>query len=66
MKKYNAIIFYKLETNKKVRKYRNITNLEAFIKFIMNTDAWYCNLYDAKNQKFIKRIYLDYLKKALI
>jgi hypothetical protein len=59
MQKYNAIIFFKPEKQKKVRKYRNITNLPAFMRFMQGLDAWYCNLYDAKTKLFYKRMYLD-------
>ena len=59
MKNYNAIIFFKPEANKKVRKYRNISNLPAFIIFTQSLNAWYCNIYDAKTKKYYKRIYLD-------
>ena len=59
MNKFNAIIFFRPELQKKVRKYRNITNLPAFIIFIRNLDAWYINLYDAKTRQFYKRVYLD-------
>ena len=59
MKNYNAIIFFRPEVNKKVRKYRNISNLPAFIIFMQGLNAWYCNLYDAKTKQYYKRIYLD-------
>jgi hypothetical protein len=59
MNKYNAIVFFKPETNKKVRKYRNISNLAGFIKFIQGLDAWYINFYDAKSRDFFKRLYID-------
>jgi len=59
MNKYNAIVFFKPETKKKVRKYRNISNLPSFIRFVQGIDAWYCNLYDAKSKDFFKRMYLD-------
>jgi hypothetical protein len=59
MNYYNAIVFFKPETNKKVRKYRNISNLPNFIRFVQGLDAWYINFYDAKSRNFYKRMYLD-------
>jgi hypothetical protein len=59
MNNFNAIVFFKPESDKKVRKYRNITNLLAFIRFIKGLDAWYINFYNANTREFYERMYLD-------
>ena len=55
---FNAIVFFKPETGKKPRKYRNITKLPNFLKFALISGGWYVNLYNGKDKKFERREYL--------
>ena len=57
-KLYTAIIFYDNEKGYRPRKYRNISNLENFLKFAKNSGGWYVNLYCKRTAKFEARKYL--------
>lgn len=59
MENFNAIVFFKPEKKIRTRKYRNISNLANFIRFLQKSEAWYCNLYNAKSRQFFKRYYID-------
>ena len=54
---YNAIVFMQ-DTSQKVRKYRNIKNLNSFKNFCELQQASYFNLYRKDNKKFVERVYL--------
>lgn len=54
-KYYTAIVFFKPETGISPRKYRNISNVENFLKFALKSDGWYVNLYFKENRKFAYR-----------
>jgi len=56
--KYNAIIFFIPGTTIMPRKYRNISQLENFLKYAAKSGGWYVNLYNAKDRKFEQRKYL--------
>ena len=55
---FTGIIFYDPQTNKRPRKYRNISHLENFLKFAQKEGGWYVNLYFKKDAKFSPRRYL--------
>ena len=55
---FNAIIFFPAADAIYPRKYRNITKLQNFLKFALNSGGWYVNLYDAKTRKFERREWL--------
>lgn len=55
---FNAIIFFPPGDAVYPRKYRNITKLQNFLKFALNSGGWYVNLYDAKTRKFERREWL--------
>ena len=57
-KLYTGIIFFKPEQGKTPRKYRNISNLQNFLKFASKSCGWYVNLYDKQSAKFEGREYL--------
>lgn len=57
-KLFTAIIFFKPERELKPRKYRNINNLENFLKFAEKSGGWYVNLYCKRSAKFEARKYL--------
>lgn len=57
MKIYNAIVFFKPETQKKVRKYRNISNVDNFFKYCIREGAWYANIYRSDTKEYLKRYY---------
>jgi hypothetical protein len=52
---YTAIVFF--DNGNKVRKYRNISNLGSFMRFLGEIGAHYCNLYYKENNTYYKRIY---------
>jgi len=58
-KKYNAIVFFKPETEIKTRKYRNITIIDNFFKYCIRSGAWYANIYNAQDKSYIKRYYFS-------
>ena len=57
-KLYTAIVFFYPNSNIKPRKYRNINNIENFLKFAKNEGGWYVNLYCKLSAKFEARKYL--------
>lgn len=52
MKLLTAIIFFKPETGITPRKYRNINNVQNFLKFATKSGGWYVNLYCKTTRKF--------------
>jgi len=52
---YTAIVFF--DNGNKVRKYRNISNLGSFMRFLEKIGAHYCNLYYKENNAYYKRLY---------
>jgi hypothetical protein len=54
---YTAIVFF--ENDNKVRKYRNISNLGSFMRFLEKIDAHYCNLYLKETNEYFKRLYVN-------
>ena len=52
---YTAIVFFANGQN--TRKYRNISNLDTFSRFMATLGASYCNLYHKENKLFFKRLY---------
>jgi hypothetical protein len=54
---YTAIVFF--ENGTIVRKYRNISNLGSFMRFLEKIEAHYCNLYDKETNAYIKRLYVN-------
>jgi hypothetical protein len=54
---YTAIVFF--ENGTIVRKYRNISNLGSFMRFLEKIEALYCNLYDKETNAYIKRLYVN-------
>jgi hypothetical protein len=54
---YTAIVFF--ENGTIVRKYRNISNLGSFMRFLEKIEAHYCNLYDKETNYYIKRLYVN-------
>lgn len=57
-KLFTGIIFFKPETQTPPRKYRNISNVQNFLKFAQKSGGWYVNLYDKRSSKFEARKYL--------
>ena len=57
-KLFTGIIFYKPDTGITPRKYRNINNVENFLKFALKSGGWYVNIYDKRSAKFEARRYL--------
>jgi hypothetical protein len=55
-KTYTGIMFFM--DARTPRKYRNIQNLENFLKFGLKSGGWYVNLYDKITGKFEARKYL--------
>ena len=55
---FTAIVFFKPEKQISPRKYRNINNVQNFLKFCLKSDAWYINLYDKRSGKFEARKYV--------
>ena len=53
---YTAIVFF--ENDEAVRKYRNVSNLGSFMRFLTNIQAHYCNLYEKDTGKYYKRLYV--------
>lgn len=53
---YTAIVFFNNGEN--VRKYRNISNLGSFMRFLGTIGASYCNLYHKENNLYFKRLYV--------
>ena len=53
---YTAIVFFNNGEN--VRKYRNISNLGSFMRFLGTIGASYCNLYYKENNLYFKRLYV--------
>lgn len=53
---YTAIVFFDNGTN--VRKYRNISNLGSFMRFLEQIGAHYTNLYYKENNAYYKRLYV--------
>ena len=53
---YTAIVFFADGQN--VRKYRNISNLNSFMRFLESIGASYCNLYHKENNLYFKRLYV--------
>lgn len=54
---YTAIVFF--EDNSPVRKYRNISNLANFVRFLNSINAHYCNLYYKDSGEYYRRIYVQ-------
>jgi hypothetical protein len=54
---YTAIVFFENDTI--VRKYRNISNLVSFMRFLEKIEAHYCNLYYKENNAYYKRLYVN-------
>jgi hypothetical protein len=54
---YTAIVFF--ENDKIVRKYRNISNLSTFMRFLEKIEAHYCNLYFKETNAYYKRLYVN-------
>jgi hypothetical protein len=54
---YTAIVFF--ENDPTVRKYRNISNLGTFMRFLEKIDAHYCNLYFKETNAYYKRLYVN-------
>jgi hypothetical protein len=54
---YTAIVFFENDTT--VRKYRNISNLVSFMRFLEEIKANYCNLYFKETNAFYKRLYVN-------
>lgn len=52
---FTAIVFFADGQN--TRKYRNISNLDTFRRFMGQIGASYCNLYNKENKLFFKRLY---------
>ena len=55
---FTGIIFFKPETGLPPRKYRNINNIENFLKFALKSGGWYVNLYDKVSRQFEARKYV--------
>ena len=53
---YTAIVFF--ADGQAVRKYRNISNLNSFMRFLGSIGASYCNLYYKENNLYFKRLYV--------
>jgi hypothetical protein len=53
---YTAIVFF--DNGSKVRKYRNISNLGSFMRFMEQIEAHYCNLYIKETNAYYKRLYV--------
>jgi len=53
---YTAIVFF--DNGNKVRKYRNISNLGSFMRFLGQIGAHYCNLYSKETNAYYKRLYV--------
>jgi hypothetical protein len=62
---YSATIFFGPNSDRRPRKYRNITNLLKFCDFAIKSGGWYINLYDQKTGKFEHRKWIktDFSKK---
>jgi hypothetical protein len=54
---YTAIVFFENDTI--VRKYRNISNLVSFMRFLEKIEAHYCNLYYKETNEYYKRLYVN-------
>jgi len=54
---YTAIVFF--EKYRTVRKYRNISNLVSFMRFLERIEAHYCNLYFKETNAYYKRLYVN-------
>jgi hypothetical protein len=54
---YTAIVFFENDTI--VRKYRNISNLGTFMRFLEKIEAHYCNLYFKDTNAYYKRLYVN-------
>jgi hypothetical protein len=54
---YTAIVFFENDTI--VRKYRNISNLGTFMRFLEKIEAHYCNLYFKETNAYYKRLYVN-------
>jgi hypothetical protein len=59
-KPLTAIVFFEDHLERKPYKYRNIYNLDGFIKFLQtkHPEAIYFNTYDKKTKLLERRIYL--------
>lgn len=55
---FTGIIFFPPETQIPPRKYRNINNVQNFLKFALKSGGWYVNLYDKVSRKFEARKYV--------
>lgn len=55
-KLYTGIVFF--ENGENPRKYRNISNLGSFMRFLGGINAYYVNIYDKATKSFIERIYI--------
>lgn len=66
IKKFTAFIFFNdahlPKNQRKVYKYRNITNRKSLEAYCMSKlDAWYINYYDKETKEFINRVYLKHI-----
>lgn len=59
MEYYTAIIFFSEEKNIQPRKYRNINNLDNFMRFADKQGGLYVNFYFKKNKAFYCRLWLN-------
>jgi len=58
-KLYNAICFFPPKENKDPLKYRNVSHLENFTRFITGKGILYFNLYRAETKEFDRRIWIN-------
>jgi len=58
MRLFTGIIFFDPKSNIPPRKYRNINNVQNFLKFALKSGGWYVNLYDKVSRKFEARMYV--------
>jgi hypothetical protein len=56
-KYYTAIVFM-ADQSKPIRKYRNINNINSFIRFCESIEASYFNIYSKSTKLFVERIYI--------
>jgi hypothetical protein len=59
MEYYTAIIFFPDEKQIQPRKYRNINNMDNFMRFAQGQGAMYINLYFKKTKAFYCRIWIN-------
>lgn len=59
MEYYTAIIFFPELEKKDPYKYRNITQVDNFMKFAKKIGGHYVNLYEKKTRKFYCRVWLN-------